>query len=1033
MEITREPVANNSPELISKNAIVGVVPVFDDEAINYRFDVMTVIRICLDNGDNFDVELQEVTNQATWNGGSKMDLDNAIDDINNWLPNDVVMLTGYSYVRTVTIDNRGNPEALTDQQIEIDLTSSNFTFANAKTNGEDIRFSLSDGTLLNYWIHSYNSGAQTGKVYVKLPSCAALSMVNVYLFYGNAVAVAATSWTNTMYRRTTNLKGGDTKYLLRLSEGSGATLTNTGSVGGTVSMGGTAPTWNADVVHGAHGGNSLVFNGTNNSISIPGLLDTWPAAGEISGSFILTSLLNNPTIFTKINRVSGGGGDNGDMVRLIHLSGTGRLYFQTYYGANFDPIEYPVNTAINTLYNFNIIWGHGSVAFYINGVCAGKAISQFNNGSAKAFKIGEFDTNAYFTGRMNDFRVTDYAAGTPLLLPQAEMENLNVKPFQNNQRNKFSWNKQFIAGNFPASPGAAFWSGEPCSMYDADDGKYKMWFTHGGGIVRYREALTYDGLAAASETQIYGAGTGGEAGQVYRIYVYKEAGTYYMFHAEAGDTGPIYVTTSTNGTTGWTSKITALDDTTHGFPGLANCCVIKVGSTYYMSAGENTGNPSQPWAESIASATSPQGPYTPIGINPRTAFQLVANGIYGGNMMYYHGGLFHIWYQAEDNPGADYGQIFYCTSPDLDNFSTPVLIQSIADELIAHDQTADAHFTTDGAKCFLDTTGLDNRTQFYSCIMRCVFNGNSSALLRDFGVSVGSETLIIDPDALAHISSGGITDPLHIEVLDFIVKSAKGYDSSYNASSLDCWTDLIAAYPFIGGTSQAHKLNLKDPRDLDAAFRIVWGGTRTDNSTGTSGNGVNGYGNTKFNPFLHASINSFSWGRYATSPGGAATYGTNYSNGAFTTVGGNRGVHDFGPAAGLITAPLMTPPLYNHVAHLTSGEEATRIGAFAGAPTRWMGVASGHVFSRRSTTTHHQGYKGTVNLPDSSANPNTAAATTLPNAEFHIGAVMVDTTKMYYHNMVFGFLWFANFSDEPRCFVMDAIITRAQVMLGRNV
>jgi hypothetical protein len=40
---------------------------------------------------------------------------------------------------------------------------------------------------------------------------------------------------------------------------------------------------------------------------------------------------------------------------------------------------------------------------------------------------------------------------------------------------------------------------------------------------------------------------------------------------------------------------------------------------------------------------------------------------------------------------------------------------------------------------------------------------------------------------------------------------------------------------------------LKDPRDLDAAFRLVFPGTVTHNANGITGNGTNGYADTKLN------------------------------------------------------------------------------------------------------------------------------------------------------------------------------------------
>jgi hypothetical protein len=55
---------------------------------------------------------------------------------------------------------------------------------------------------------------------------------------------------------------------------------------------------------------------------------------------------------------------------------------------------------------------------------------------------------------------------------------------------------------------------------------------------------------------------------------------------------------------------------------------------------------------------------------------------------------------------------------------------------------------------------------------------------------------------------------------------------------------MTAIYPFVGGTATSHKYNLKDPRDLDAAYRIAFNGGWTHNSNGITGDGTTGYAYT---------------------------------------------------------------------------------------------------------------------------------------------------------------------------------------------
>ena len=111
-----------------------------------------------------------------------------------------------------------------------------------------------------------------------------------------------------------------------------------------------------------------------------------------------------------------------------------------------------------------------------------------------------------------------------------------------------------------------------------------------------------------------------------------------------------------------------------------------------------------------------------------------------------------------------------------------------------------------------------------------------------------------DTDAQAFITAAGITDQTQKDAINTLVTDLKGYS---------IWTKFKAIYPFVGGTATTHKWNLKDPRDLDAAFRIVWGGGVTHDSNGVTGNGTNSYGDTKLRPSTAISnASDYSFGVY---------------------------------------------------------------------------------------------------------------------------------------------------------------------------
>lgn len=98
IEVTREPIIDHVAELFLRENIVRVgvatlnekaqmmsAPINEQKEWKYRFPSITLLNIDMADGSNFVVELQEVTNQPTWNGGTLADQQQAIDDINAWL------------------------------------------------------------------------------------------------------------------------------------------------------------------------------------------------------------------------------------------------------------------------------------------------------------------------------------------------------------------------------------------------------------------------------------------------------------------------------------------------------------------------------------------------------------------------------------------------------------------------------------------------------------------------------------------------------------------------------------------------------------------------------------------------------------------------------------------------------------------------------------------------------------------------------------------------------------------------------------
>jgi hypothetical protein len=108
-----------------------------------------------------------------------------------------------------------------------------------------------------------------------------------------------------------------------------------------------------------------------------------------------------------------------------------------------------------------------------------------------------------------------------------------------------------------------------------------------------------------------------------------------------------------------------------------------------------------------------------------------------------------------------------------------------------------------------------------------------------YNTNLFMRTRSIDPAAQDFIDAAGITGDVQQQAINNLVKGLK-------ADGL--WDKMKAIYPFVGGTASTHKYNLKDPRDLDAAYRLVFNGGWTHDNNGVTPNGTNAYANTFLNP-----------------------------------------------------------------------------------------------------------------------------------------------------------------------------------------
>jgi hypothetical protein len=180
--------------------------------------------------------------------------------------------------------------------------------------------------------------------------------------------------------------------------------------------------------------------------------------------------------------------------------------------------------------------------------------------------------------------------------------------------------------------------------------------------------------------------------------------------------------------------------------------------------------------------------------------------------------------------------------------NTPYLLQAVRNQ--THLETT-VNKVTDGATALTGSV-LTGQTRYsligifpslgfahQGDIQELICFPNATPISNDISNNIMSFYSLNDSDAEAFITAAGITNSNQKEAIRNLVGSAK---------TNGWWSKCSAIYPIVGGNANAHKYNLKDPRDLDAAFRLVFVGGVNHDATGMQSNGTDGYAETNLIP-----------------------------------------------------------------------------------------------------------------------------------------------------------------------------------------
>jgi hypothetical protein len=292
-----------------------------------------------------------------------------------------------------------------------------------------------------------------------------------------------------------------------------------------------------------------------------------------------------------------------------------------------------------------------------------------------------------------------------------------------------------------------------------------------------------------------------------------------------------------------------------------------------------------------------------------------------------------------------------------------------------------AYFTT--KQCAFASIG-DGLTDTEASNFYTAVQAFQTTLGRQVGVPIVS-----DSDAQAFLNAAVIDDVTQANAINNLVIGMK-------ADGL--WTKMKALYPMVGGTSTTHKFNLKDPRDLDAAFRLVFNGGWTHSANGALPNGTNAYANTFLTPSTNLNLNSHSYGIYSR---------TNNTSG--TQVYGSTDLTNF---------------LTNNLAagNFVDGTSAMNLITYTANPSTSLLMAS------RTSNTVFRGFRAGVFL-----NQNTNNITALPDRIFYLGARNGAGAAEFFNNHQLAFAFLADGLTDTEAANFYTRVQAFQTTLGRQV
>jgi len=273
--------------------------------------------------------------------------------------------------------------------VKVKLNTTNFNYSLANTTGQDIRFALDNGTMLDHYIQSWNTSGES-RIWVRMPYLEKDTNTTIYIYYGNPEATSISNMTNVFGTGLISFWDFDNNDVDVWNQNNVSSVT--GTVGYNLSASGEVN--GSRQFYGKSAGGML--NVGKNTIDLSG-----PSFTMISSIYPLAPAGtyaqggNYPILISQLN--------NGYGIVISH-DADGNRVFLTKVGVNglYDVGAFPYNQWSNLAVKYN---ESNKVYFYWNGSSNSDSAYSSTFNSGLDYLIGGRGTTELFNGSIDYIKV----------------------------------------------------------------------------------------------------------------------------------------------------------------------------------------------------------------------------------------------------------------------------------------------------------------------------------------------------------------------------------------------------------------------------------------------------------------------------------------------------------------------------------------------------------------------------------------------------------------------------------------------------